>query len=646
LPASYVLHGVFLCATSLTLFYGLYALLGRVALAGVIATALGFYTHAHGSGGWDYHNTAAGAFYLVAFMLLALPAATAGGRTVLALAGGAVALAIHCNITLVNFIPALALVHVQALRSRHPPPRFVYALGVRGGWTLLGAVVVTVVLGVINLMAGRELLFFSVLVNITARYVSDSNYVATWRHNWSDGWILTAKHLALPAAVFLAGVLALVVQRMRRRPLDAITSSLVLQFLGMAVVWVGWQAAGQLALDWDYFAYVLIPPCFIALGGLLSVAWPETFERAWLATILGTIAACAVCLSGAIDTIAQSLTTSALGVIAVAGCAVFASGLLAYVFSPRLSTSILVIAVFAFGNRFVADHPDDYSARDGCQLQPQIYNAIVDGASFLGRLDPTYTRAQSWFEQDEKIEPIDGCPVGVGLMAGAMTTMAYVPYVTRPWPMPAVEGVPEEAVRAVASKDDVLAIISNHPENLDAWSRRLDHMGLEHRELARHRVPLLSSGFTIHAWELLPKPPQGVSFGPPVLTVTPQTPAQTLLYGSPKGTLTIEGGMTVFRPTDDADHVAYPFVALAVPTEIWAQLDVELPPSVVNPPSCALTVQNAALTNVASFPCGTGKRYLKVPANTSSLRVYLTDPKIRSFVLPRRIELSLAESGR
>src|SRR5262245_6847676 len=65
LPAVYVLHGLFLCVTSLALFIGLYALLGRLALAAVAATALGFYTHAHGSGGWDYHNTAAGAFYLL-----------------------------------------------------------------------------------------------------------------------------------------------------------------------------------------------------------------------------------------------------------------------------------------------------------------------------------------------------------------------------------------------------------------------------------------------------------------------------------------------------------------------------------------------------------------------------------------------------
>lgn len=150
----------------------------------------------------------------------------------------------------------------------------------------------------------------------------------------------------------------------------------------------------------------------------------------------------------------------------------------------------------------------------------------------------------------------------------------------------------------------------------------------------------------MYAWEIMPKAPPGVAFGRSVFSVSEQTQPQAFFYGTPKGKVQVEGSVAVFSPTDDADHIAYPFVTIAAQPETWAELRVEMPPSTVNPASCRLTVQNSGLTDLASFPCGTGTRYFMVPPNTPGLRVYLTDPRIRSFVLPRKIELSLSETSR
>jgi hypothetical protein len=646
LQAAYVLHVVFLCATSLALFYGLYVLLGRVALAGVVATAMGFYTHAHGSGGWDYHNTAAGAFYLLAFTLLALPGATEGRRVVLMFAGAATALAVHTNITLINLVPALAFIYVQTVRARSSPPLLLRTLAARAGWVLLGGIVVTAILGVINWMAGRELLFFAVLVRIASRYVADPSYQAQWHHAWGSGWELAAIYLALPAALVLTGTLGLVLhRRTQARSTDRLARSLIVQFLFAAGLWVAWQTAGQTALDFDYFAYPLPVVCFLALGGLLSLAWPDACERAWLPMILGTIIGSLLCLVVVSDSFVQKILTP-VAVPAVVGCALFAAGLLTWVLRPSLSTSIIVIGAFALGNRVVGARSTDYQAADRCKVQPAVYTSVVEGASWLWSIDPTFTRARTWFDQNELIEPIDGCPVRVDYIAGAMSTMAFVPYVTRPWPMPAVDGVPEAALREATTEFRLLTIISNRPEHLEAWRRRLERMGIQYREFARHRVPVLDSGFTMYAWEIMPKAPPGVAFGRSVFSVSEQTQPQAFFYGTPKGKVQVEGSVAVFSPTDDADHIAYPFVTIAAQPETWAELRVEMPPSTVNPASCRLTVQNSGLTDLASFPCGTGTRYFMVPPNTPGLRVYLTDPRIRSFVLPRKIELSLSETSR
>jgi len=642
--AAYVLHGFFLSLTSLALFVGLYALFRRVALAGVVATMLGFYTHAHGSGGWDYHNTAAGGFYLLAFMLLALPGAIAGRRPHLMLAGAVSALAVHSNITLVNFLPALALVHLQAVQvhdGRLPPIR---ALLARCGWSALGAVLVTLALGIVNAWAGREFLFFALLAQITAQYVADPHRVAGWRP--ASGWIWTATHLALPAAVFLVGTVTVVIHRgtsARRR----LARSLILQFLAMSLVWAGWEMVGELALSWNYFAYVLIPSCFIAIGGLLAMTWPDFCERHWLTTILATAVACGLCVGGAAsEPRMQSFVASVAHRLAMVGCVFFVAGLGTFLLRPAVATLLVFIGVFAVGNRLVSADPLAYLVQDPCKIRADIYAAIVEGASDIGEIDPTYTRARTWFEQNETIHPTGQCAVSLGAMSGSMTTMAFVPYITAPWPMPDVNSVPEAAVRSLVASDAILAIITSRQENIDAWNHRLDRMNLQHHEIAHRRVPFLQSGFSVYAWEISQNLPEGTTFGAPILALTDKTPAGLNVYGTPKGVLSTEGDRVVFKPTDTRDHVAYPFAMFPRPvTDQWVRVTIALPVSASNAPSCRVVIQNPSLTSLAMIPCMSSTRYLKLPPQTPGVRVYLTDARRQKIILPRRLEIALSDPG-
>jgi hypothetical protein len=501
--AAYALHAVFLCAATLALFVGIEALFHKPALAAVLALCLGFYTPVHGSGGWDYHNTAAGAFYLATFALLALPSALAGNRLVLAGAGAMGALALHTNITLVNLLPALVLVYLSAVRIFLTERVTARTLVARIGWGVLGAIVATVALGVVNWHIGREFLFFAPLLRVVARYVGNPDNQAAFHQSWSSGWFWTARYLALPAAVFVAGCTFFAVgRRLALGSADRLAASLVLQFLLVALLWGAWQTAGQTALDVDYFAYVLIPNCFIALAGILSRVWPDWCERHWLVTTVGVAVLLGACL--AVEDVPGVAETAAF--IApfsfVAMLALLLAALIAVLLRPSVTSLAIVFVVFAFSNRLVVAGSSDYLASDPCKVQSDVYRGVVDAASWLVRTDPLYRRVRTWFDERELIQPISDCNVRLGFMGNSITTMTSMGYVTRPFPMPAVEDVPDAAVRALTEGDRLLAIISSRPEHLQAWTRRLETLGLVHEEVARHSVAVGASGFTVHAWTI------------------------------------------------------------------------------------------------------------------------------------------------
>jgi hypothetical protein len=170
-----------------------------------------------------------------------------------------------------------------------------------------------------------------------------------------------------------------------------------------------------------------------------------------------------------------------------------------------VAAACLFVSAFAIGNRLVASVPQSYVAGDPCKVQPAVYSAVVEAASWLVSIDPVYRRVRVWFGENETIEALPGCPVGLGLMGYSIRTMASMNYVTMPHPMPGVDALPEQAIRRLQDSDAILAIVSDRQESLEKWERRLASLGLMHRELHRFRVPVMESGFTIHAWAVTTK---------------------------------------------------------------------------------------------------------------------------------------------
>jgi hypothetical protein len=124
----------------------------------------------------------------------------------------------------------------------------------------------------------------------------------------------------------------------------------------------------------------------------------------------------------------------------------------------------------------------------------------VDGAEWLMKVDPLYTRLFTWFDDHELLYPKQGCAVRLGHMGNSMTTMASVGYAAKAFPLPSVEAVPDAAVLALAEGGRMLAIISARPAHLDEWKRRLTGMGLVGEEIDRHSIRVMDSEFSMYAW--------------------------------------------------------------------------------------------------------------------------------------------------
>jgi hypothetical protein len=182
--------------------------------------------------------------------------------------------------------------------------------------------------------------------------------------------------------------------------------------------------------------------------------------------------------------------------------ALFLLGLAVFLVRPGVASVALLLVTFALGNRLINLSPE-YLANDTCKVQPEVYAAIVDASSWLMTdVDPLFTRAYIWFDENEIVQPLNGCPVRLGHVSNSIATMASMSYVARAFPLPALEGIPDASIMALGTDNAILVIISNVPAHRDAWKARLASLGLTGTEIGSRRVPLLASGLSMHAWSI------------------------------------------------------------------------------------------------------------------------------------------------
>jgi hypothetical protein len=266
-----------LCYSLLLAWAGGWYLFARQFAGPVLAAFLGifafFYTPSHGPGGWDYHNTAAGIFLVLAMAM----SARIGRRGFFSLLDGFLlgvflALALHTNITLLNVLPFLAFLFWPALLPVRLP-----GLLKAAGWILAGGILATFVLGAVNVSVGRRPFFYWKMVETVLHFVGDSSQQAPWYQPLGAAWMGQAHYLAFPVAALGLALVYCVLGG------GGASRRLCLFHISLCGAWLGWHLLGQTALNIDYFAY---PLTLSALPMLLVAVLPREHELSCLRVTL------------------------------------------------------------------------------------------------------------------------------------------------------------------------------------------------------------------------------------------------------------------------------------------------------------------------------------------------------------------------
>jgi hypothetical protein len=155
--------------------------------------------------------------------------------------------------------------------------------------------------------------------------------------------------------------------------------------------------------------------------------------------------------------------------------------------------------------------------------------------------------------------------------------------------------------------------------------------------------PLVDSDRSNRSPENLQSPETRV-FGSPVITITDQTAPHVNVYGSKEGRLITDRTQQVFAPADARDHIEYGLMNVppAKGDDVWARVVVDAS-APLGSPSCRVEVKDVNFEVLATLECSSSNLYVNLPDGTAALRVYVSDPKVHRFALPKRIEISLSQ---
>ena len=266
LVANYILHIGALVLSTLALYSGLRRLFG-VDVAFLTAALLTVYVPFHGSGGWDYQTTPSGAYYLLTFAILTHAALARESRgRLLFLSGVTYGATLHANVIFINMAPILAVHFLTVLIARSgekPSWREILRYGLL---VAFGILVITILLGLINLAVGRDFIFFKVLLNVVVSYIADTSHDKSWWISWSISLVLTPiafSYPTIPFCILLVGTGVLAAAAKRPFRFNAVALSLAAGTpVFVAALWF-LAKHGPRRLIPSYFAYLLSRRCSV-----------------------------------------------------------------------------------------------------------------------------------------------------------------------------------------------------------------------------------------------------------------------------------------------------------------------------------------------------------------------------------------------
>ncbi|MBV8827839.1 MAG: hypothetical protein JO108_01275 [Acidobacteriaceae bacterium] len=404
--ASWILSFGVLALGNVALYFALRLTFGR-ASALITSIFIAGFTFMYANGGADYHNTLAGAFYCFSTFLCALYARRQFDLRHPTLLGAVVALTIHTNIVFINLVPLLLAQYWLCYRIYHGkhPPLLTFVLA-----ALVGALGITIFLGLINLSVGRQFFFFLQQFKIVRYFLADSARQQIWWYSWSSHWYLDHAYMG----VFLAGVLlscaTLALTPSRRSLPSQYTCARLFSvaYLCAVLIWIFWQSIGQTAFEPLYFAFPLGFPLAGTLAATLAIVVVEEV-RPIVLTVFGACFAALtiVALREAvlIDQFVGGVSWPFAVRVAIAFSLAFALLLLL-----RSSLAIAPVAVFALciANAIAVADKASYAATS-CSLNRDAYELILKAGNLLRKINVPRPSIYLFADYGEELKLGAGC---------------------------------------------------------------------------------------------------------------------------------------------------------------------------------------------------------------------------------------------
>jgi hypothetical protein len=479
LVANFVLHvGALLVAT--VFVYLTLARLVERDVAFLTAVFLTIYYPFHGSGGWDYQNTGAGAFYALTLYCLTRAGQSKTPAAGLFAAGMAFAATVHASILFANIVPVLVLQYVLVRRVVQRP-LCLRLMGHALAAVSAGFLALTLLLCLINWSIGREFLFFWPILEIVFHFVEDPSQQKNWWTSWSSGWALqraAVNYLAVPCATMLVGVVVLL-RTPRRAWSDSgnqLSLFLIAQYVLLGAVWTVWQSIGQTALQPGYFAYPLIIPCVLGLAGIMAIG--ERTARAsttrWLAPACLLLA-----LLPGVDLLPRIVSGKTLAaVIQTNGVPLFLLGALLLVAVLTLArarpflafAAILIFHVYATSYAFIGRA---YSAADRCGLNSTAFSGLIALDQFVSESGDR-ERTWIWVGPQEIAFGAGGCQFNLGYFrqSAAMLALNWLGNPTDT----TTSQITDQQIAPIGV-GDWLAVVTTDPSHAAELTERLRQLG-------------------------------------------------------------------------------------------------------------------------------------------------------------------------
>ena len=491
--ANHITHlGVFF-ATLVPFYLALRRLVaGRGALIAVLL--LSVYTHAHGSGGWDYHNAIAGAFYAWAYYFLTVGWQQSPKQDTKALFIGGlfIGLMVHANVFFILFSLPM-LLHAWALRNGIRRSELIQTLLL----TSSGVVIVTLLLCLINWSVGRHFLFFKPLMVYMFAFAGDTGMQKPWWHPWSVSWVSGALYLSFTVGILCASAVALCIQYFggnEKIKTNKVFYSIYFQLILAVTIWVALQTAGHTFLDWVYFAYPLIFPAFAAFAAIGSMNTVDEAKKLPILALLLFVFLLIIPLSfGA--TFLGGMATSYFKFLKwdmVPSTLLFFLACILFFVSNRLAVTTAAVALLGVANVNLnidsnrpmiltaseVNHYYGFSDRD-CSMRKQVFDAAIQLSSKLRTASTPFSKAVLWYSSEETLRAVPECsPILMKAhLGGPLVELGYGA-VEMPWnTMPEITAIGEDKFKAWAAERKVLVVLAQNNEAISKMADRVRALG-------------------------------------------------------------------------------------------------------------------------------------------------------------------------